>query len=210
MMSLFCLTRAHPHLSERSESEGLTLVELLVGIAISGVIATAAGVVLLQQVRSSATFELAQRQRDNSSRLDYLIQIEAGEASSISPDLALPASCSGGGTALVAYKIPRNQGQYLDLGNASFVYYYNQTGNVWRCGPPVKRSDVLDHDPAKSLQAGIAVRGASLEDVNCNGFVTDDSQFAYRLTFPNGYASSCSVARAKTLLMCNAGEACSN
>ena len=195
--------------SKGSRSEGLSLVEILVGLAIAGLVATAAGFALLEQVRSSASLELAQRQRDNSSRLDYLIQIEAAEAASILRNPLLPPSCSGGGTALIAYTIPRNQGEYLDQGNASFVYYYNQAGDVWRCGPPVKRSGVLNHDPTQSLQAGIAVRDAILEDVNCNGYLTDASQFAYQLAFPNGFRSPCSVARAKTLLICNDGDICS-
>lgn len=196
--------------SKGSGTEGLTLVEILVGLSIACLAATAAGFALLEHVRSSASLELAQRQRDNSSRLDYLIQIEAAEAASILRNPLLPPGCSGGGTALIAYKIPRNQGEYLDQSNASFVYYYNQVGDVWRCGPPVKRSGVLNHDPTQPLQAGIAVRGAILEDVNCNGYLTDARQFAYQLSFPNGFRSSCSVARAKTLLICNDGDICSD
>lgn len=208
-MASFSSLRRHRMLSARAcGSFGLTLVELLAGLVIATVVAAAAGSVLLEQVRSSGSLELAQRQRDNSSRFDYLIQIEAAEAASISKNETLPAACSGGGSAVVAYKIPRNQGQYLDASNASFIYYYNKLGDIWRCGPPVKRSGVLDHDSAKPLQAGIAVRAASLEDVSCNGNVTDSSQFAYQLAFPNGYKSSCSVARAKTLLICNAGDPC--
>lgn len=185
---------------------GITLVELLVGLIVAGVMASAAGSVIIVQIQSSAKLELAQRQRDNTSRLDYLMQIEAGEASSIIESPTLPGNCPGTGVA--AFRIPRDSGQYLDEGNASIVYYSNQGLDVWRCGPPVKRSGVLDHSPNLSTQAGIAVRDAQLEKVSCSGQVTNEEQLAFRLVFPTGYQPACAVARAKTLLICNSGDVC--
>lgn len=189
-------------------SRGITLVELLVGLVIAGLAATAAGSVMLAQIRSSASLELAQRQRDSASRLDYLIQIEAGEAASVVDNPSMPGVCSGGGTGLVAFRIPRDRGAYLDITNASFVYYYNKDGDVWRCGPRVERSGILNHDESIPLEAGVAVRDASLEKVTCSGETTNAGQFVYRLVFPKGYQPGCSVARAKTLLICNIGDVC--
>ncbi|WP_255024335.1 prepilin-type N-terminal cleavage/methylation domain-containing protein [Cyanobium sp. T1G-Tous] len=184
---------------------GFTLVELLVGLVIAGVVASAAGAVMVAQIQSSAKLELAQRQRDNSSRLDYLIQIEAGEAASVIVDPSIPASCSSTGvaTGVAGFRIPRDRGQYLNAANTSFVYYYNKGSDVWRCGPPVKRSGVLNHDSSVLPEAGVAVRDARLEKVNCSGQVTNEGQFVYRLVFPTGYQPACSVARAKTLQICN-------
>lgn len=185
---------------------GFTLVELLAGLVVAGVVASAAGAVMIAQIQSSAKLELAQRQRDNSSRLDYLMQIEAGEASSVIETPTLPDDCPGTGVA--AFRIPRDSGQYLDANNASIVYYSNQGSDLWRCGPPVKRSGVLDHDANISIQAGIAVRDAQLEKVDCSGQVTNEGQLVYRLVFPAGYQPACTVARAKTLLICNVGDVC--
>lgn len=184
---------------------GFTLVELLVGLVITGVVASAAGAVMVAQIQSSAKLELAQRQRDNSSRLDYLIQIEAGEAASVIVNPTIPVNCSSNGvaTGVAGFRIPRDTGQYLNAANASFVYYYNKGSDVWRCGPPVKRSGVLDHGLDVSPEAGIAVRDARLEQVTCSGQVTNEGQFVYRLVFPTGYQPACSVARAKTLQICN-------
>lgn len=188
----------------RSTDLGFTLIELLLGLVITGVVASAAGALMVAQIQSSAKLELAQRQRDNSSRLDYLIQIEAGEAASVIVDPSIPASCSSpGATGVAGFRIPRDSGAYLNVANASFVYYYNKGSDVWRCGPPVKRSGVLNHDSSVLPEAGIAVRDAKLEKVNCSGQVTSEGQFVYRLVFPSGYQPECSVARAKTLQICN-------
>lgn len=209
LSSVRALSGLLSRLDRRAGTQGLTLIELLLAVVVAGVVAGAAGSVLLAQIKSSAVIELAQRQRDDSSRLDYLIQIEAGEAASVIDSPTLPLACAEAGTtAVVAFRIPRDRGQYLDLTNASNVYYFNNGGAVWRCGPPVKRSGVLDHDPAKLLEAGVAVRDATLEKTNCFGQVTSSGQFVYRLVFPEGYQPGCSVASAKTLLVCNAGDVC--
>ena len=194
--------------SRELTDQGITLVELLVGLVVASLAATAAGSVMLAQIQSSASLELAQRQRDSASRLDYLIQIEAGEAASVVDNPSLPGGCSGGGTGLIAFRIPRDRGSYLALDNVSFVYYYNKGGDVWRCGPRVERSGILNHDSSIPLEAGVAVRTASLEKVRCSGESTNSGQFVYRLVFPTGYQPSCSVARAKTLLICNTPTLC--
>lgn len=199
---LFC--HYFPTISQADR--GITLVELLVGLVITGVVASAAGSVIIAQIQSSAKLELAQRQRDNSSRFNYLIQIEASEAASVIDTPALPEGCPG--TGVVGFRIPRDQGQYLDVKNISTVYYANQGLDVWRCGPPVMRSGVLDHDPNAPIQAGVVVRDAQLKQVNCSGLVTNDEQLAYNLVFATGFEPSCSIARAKTLLVCNVGDVC--
>ena len=188
--------------------KGFTLVELLIGLVIAGVVASAAGLLLLYQMKSASTLELAQRQRDNAGRFDYLIQIEAAEAASVVENASMPAACSGGGTAVAAFRIPRDKGQYLDVNNSSLIYYYNKGSDLWRCGPPVKRSGVLDHDASRPLQAGIVVRDALLEKAVCNDEATNKSQLVYQLKYQKGYRPGCSIASAKTLLICNQGDIC--
>lgn len=187
--------------------QGFTLVELLVALALAGAVAAAAGSLLLAQMRLSTSVEISQRQRDDATRLSYLVQIESGEAASIEASPVLPSACGSGATSRVAFAIPRDTGDYLSLTNVSKVYYFNKDGHLWRCGPPIFRNGVINHDPTQSLQAGIAVRNASMNLVTCSGQATDSLQLAYQIVFsPSSYVPPCSVARAKTLLVCNIGE----
>jgi prepilin-type N-terminal cleavage/methylation domain-containing protein len=192
---------------------GFSLVELLIALSVVGVIAAAASSALLGQLRTSASLELAQRQRDDSSRLNYLIQIEAGEAASVEANFdgasaspQLPSGCGGGGDAVAVFVVPRDEGSYLSLDNVSRIYYYNKDGDLWRCGPPVNRNGTIEHN-SEELKAGIAVRAATIELTDCLGAETDAKQLAYQLVFTSGtFEPPCGLARAKTLLVCNEGE----
>jgi prepilin-type N-terminal cleavage/methylation domain-containing protein len=182
---------------------GFTLVELLVAMVAVQVVFIAAGSVLISHVRSSSSLELAQRQRDNAGRLDYLVQVEAGEAALVEVGLVLPAGCEAPGqAAIAAFRVPRDSGNYLDtVGNVSFIFYYNHQGNVRRCGPPVNRNGVLNHAAGQDLHDGVAVRDARIELVSCQGQSTDSSQLVYRLVYPSGYQPACSIARARTVFI---------
>jgi hypothetical protein len=183
--------------------EAFTLVELLVAMVAGTVVFAAAGSVLVSHIRSSSKLELAQRQRDNAARLDYLIQVEASEAALVEQGRVLPAGCAAAGQAsIAAFRVPRDSGNYLDtVGNVSFISYYNHQGNVRRCGPPVQRNGVLNHDPGLGLHDGVAVRDAQIELVTCQGQTTNASQLAYRLIYPVGYQPACSIARARTVFI---------
>lgn len=187
----------------RQGAPGFTLVELLVAMVAVQVVFIAAGSVLISHVRSSSNLELAQRQRDNAGRLDYLIQVETSEAALVEQGRILPNDCEAAGqTSLAALRIPRDEGNYLDTeGNVSFVYYYNHAGNVRRCGPRVHRNGVLDHTAGLELHDGVAVRDARIELVSCQGQNMDSSQLVYRLIYPSGYQPACSIARARTVLI---------
>jgi len=188
--------------SKRSKT-GFTLVELLVAMVAVQVVFVAAGSLLISHVRSSSSLELAQRQRDNAGRLDYLIQVEASEAALVEQDRLLPSDCEAAGKAsIAAFRVPRDEGNYLDTeGNVSFVYYYNHQGNVRRCGPRVHRNGVLDHTVGLELHDGVAVRDARIELVSCQGQSTNSRQLVYRLVYPSGYQPACSIARARTVFI---------
>ena len=188
--------------SRRGEAS-FTLVELLVALVAVQVVFIAAGSVLISHVRSSSNLEVAQRQRDNAGRLDYLVQVEASEAALVEADRILPEGCEAAGQASVAaLRVPRDSGSYLDTeGNVSFIYYYNHQGNVRRCGPPVQRNGVLNHTEGLGLHDGVAVRDALIELVSCQGQSTDSSQLVYRLVYPSGYQPACSIARARTVFI---------
>lgn len=180
-----------------------TLVELLVAMVAGTVVFAAVGSVLVSHIRSSSKLELAQRQRDNAARLDYLIQVEASEAALVEQGRVLPAGCEAAGQASVAaFRVPRDSGNYLDtVGNVSFIFYYNYQGNVRRCGPPVQRNGVINHDPEIGLHDGVAVRDARIELVTCQGQSTSSGQLSYALIYPVGYKPACSIARARTVFI---------
>ncbi len=183
-------------------TSGFTLVELLVGLVAGIAMLAAAGSVLLSQVRSTSNLELAQRQRDNAVRLDYLVQVEASEAALVEAGRALPAGCAGTGASVVALRVPRDSGNYLDTtNNVSFIYYYNQAGSLRRCGPPVHRNGVLNHTVDAALHDGVAVRNARMDLVTCSGQETNPQQLVYQLIYPAGYAPACSIARARTVFI---------
>jgi prepilin-type N-terminal cleavage/methylation domain-containing protein len=188
--------------SERGAA-GFTLVELLVAMVAGVVVFAAAGSVLISHIRSSSQLELAQRQRDNAGRLDYLVQVEASEAALVEQGRVLPAGCEAAGVAsIAAFRVPRDSGNYLDTeGNVSFIHYYNHEGNVRRCGPPVQRNGVLNHTAGLGLHDGVAVRDARIELVSCQGQSTNTRQLVYRLVYPKGYEPACSIARARTVFI---------
>jgi len=188
--------------SER-RAAGFTLVELLVAMVAGVVVFAAAGSVLISHIRSSTQLELAQRQRDNAGRLDYLVQVEASEAALVEQGRVLPAGCEAAGAAsIAAFRVPRDSGNYLDTeGNVSFIHYYNHEGNVRRCGPPVQRNGVLNHAAGLGLHDGVAVRDARIELLSCHGQSTTSSQLVYRLVYPIGYQPACSIARARTVFI---------
>lgn len=188
--------------SERAQA-GYTLVELLVAMVTGLAVFAAAGSVLLSHIRSSFKLELAQRQRDNAGRLDYLVQVEASEAALVEEARQLPAGCVGSGQASVAaFRVPRDVGNYLDtVGNVSFIHYYNHGNDVRRCGPPVQRNGVLNHALGLGLHDGVAVRDARIELVSCHGQATNTRQLVYRLVYPSGYQPDCSIARARTVFI---------
>jgi prepilin-type N-terminal cleavage/methylation domain-containing protein len=187
----------------RRGNDGFTLVELLVAMVAVQVVFVAAGSLLVSHVRSSSNLELAQRQRDNAGRLDYLIQVEASEAALVEAGRVLPDGCEAAGQAsIAALRVPRDSGSYLDTeGNVSFIYYYNHEGHVRRCGPPVQRNGVLNHTEGLGLHDGVAVRDARIDLVSCQGQNTDSSQLVYRLVYPSGYQPACSIARARTVFI---------
>jgi len=184
--------------------DGFTLPELLVALVIASVTLASAGAVMLSHIRSVSGLEQAQRQRDNAGRLDYLVQIEASEPGTVLRDIPVSQGCKAG-TAVFAFEVPRNKGAYQQDGNSSFIYYYNDGNDVRRCGPPVLRDGVLDHSENAPMRDGVAVRDAKIEQVTCDGESTDDGQAVYKLVYSSGFQPSCSIARARTVLVCNLG-----
>lgn len=199
-----------PRCASSPSSGGWTLVEILIALSVGFIILASAGGVLLMHLQTTARLELAQRQRDNSVRLDYLMHVEASEAGSVSDSQNVATGCVGAGQeAFATFVVPRDEGPYQDPGNVSLIQYYNRDGDVWRCGPPVSRNGVLDHYSALGPQSGVAVRDATLQEprdavtdeaVPCNGLTTSERQLVYRLVFDEAvYTPACSIARVRTV-----------
>lgn len=177
---------------------GFTLPELLVAVLVAGLVLAAAGGVIVQHMRMVRSLELAQRERDNSARLDYLIQIEAGEAKGVLKSSALDGCKGSGGSSVFTLLVPKDEGPYQS--NDSKIHYYNDgQGNVRRCGPLVNANGTLNHQGP--IQDGIVIRDASIDaSITCQGRQTSDDQLAYLLSYAgNGYQPECSIAQAKTV-----------
>lgn len=182
-----------------------TLPELLVAALISAGIAIITAQVMIGQLLEGRRLEVAQRIRENSSRLSYLVQNESSEADQISYDQ--PVSCAGGGTSVFTLNVPRDDGPYADDTNRSSIHYYNLGDHVWRCGPPVSQNGVLEHgtlDDPEPLVRGRVVANAALALDACDA--SNDRQVAFSVAFPGGDAgdlSRCVIAHARSIYVCN-------
>lgn len=192
--------------SSRPRYQAFSLVELLVALAIAGVVFAAVGSLLINHMLSVRQVERGQRFREDANRFNYLFAIEAGEAAEFSYGATL-AGCEDSGTSLVAMTVPRPTGTYADEANNSIIYYYNLDGNLKRCGPPVNRNGVLDH--GESQVTGVVARRTQMTvlttAVAC-GRASDNRTVVYNLTFAEsagGAYSACQIARAKTVFVCN-------
>jgi prepilin-type N-terminal cleavage/methylation domain-containing protein len=192
--------------SPRADFQAFSLVELLSALVISGILFAAVGNLLINHMLSVRQIERGQRFREDANRLNYLLAIEAGEASEFIFGAAL-SGCNDSGSSLIAMSVPRPTGAYADDANASTIYYYNIGGNLMRCGPPVNRNGVLDHGGAPVV--GVVARRTQMEVITEGGVcvrVSDNRTIVYNLDFADsagGAYSRCQIARAKTVFVCN-------
>lgn len=197
---------------------GFTLAEILVAAVIGAIVMMALSSTMLQYFAQSERLKLSQYFKEEASRFNYLLQIEAGESSVIvaSPTESLPSSCAASGskspTAMyLRMDIPRPFGAYADAANVSSIYYYLQDGNINRCGPPFEQNGTIDHGSfgsPSSPVSGVVVRDASMNifsgAATCNSQATGGRQVVYSLVFSDNkinYQAPCAVARAKTFLV---------
>jgi prepilin-type N-terminal cleavage/methylation domain-containing protein len=188
---------------------GFTLAELLIASSVGAIVAVAATQFLVDQVLQGRQLEGAQRVRENISRLNYLITIEASEADQISEG-SDPPGCSGGASSF-SLRIPRPTGQYANVDNVSNIQYYNAddegSPSIWRCGPPVTRNGVLRHGEANV--SGVVMRNAQLEfGGGCPS--TTNRNVSYRIVPAAGSLGGsigglgdCTTAHARSIFICN-------
>jgi prepilin-type N-terminal cleavage/methylation domain-containing protein len=189
----------------RSVEQGFTLIELLVSAGVALLLMGAAAGVITAHIRSTATAELAQRVRDDSNRLNYLIQTEASEAASMGQGQTI-AGCTpapGATTSIFNLNVPRPTGTAADSTNISTIWYYASGGDLRRCGPPILRNGTIDHTatPVDSIVSANTVLDAT---VACQSTTSGPRQIAFRATFndvPAGYQPDCAIARAKSFIV---------
>ncbi|MFQ6537795.1 MULTISPECIES: type II secretion system protein [Aphanothece] len=203
----------------------MTLPEILVALVITAVIIAGVGNVLLNHMFDARRVERAQRLREDSNRINYLIAIEAAEASAINTDPGLQvANCNedNGEDAEFSLTIPWQETTTYGPGaESSTVYYYNQTApdgvaTIKRCGPKVTKNGRLIHSN-DTYQSGTVYRGGEIVlptdcsvSVDSSGSLTQGGttsrQLVYNLqigSLSDQLFARCQVAKAKTVFVCN-------
>jgi type II secretory pathway pseudopilin PulG len=200
--------------SQNPLAAGLTLAEVLIAVAISGVLFALIGNALLNHMLDARRIENSQRLRELNTRINYLLTVEGSEAADVVYSPSIPASCTSVhplGTSLFRLDIPKDDGIYGSATNVTSVFYYNSSdGDLIRCGALAKRNGVIDHDQVNPT-AAIVSRGTTLSVIQSGGSLcgiesSSDRQVAYRLAFAgagSSYAPPCTIARAKTIFVCN-------
>lgn len=190
----------------RSSHDGFTVPELLVAAIIAALLTAVTAQVMIGQLLEGRRLEAAQRVRENFSRLNYLIQIEASEAEEIVDGVSAPGCNGNRGFTLW---VPRPTGIYADQANRSGISYFNQINAdgqevITRCGSPVSQNGQLEHGVANVT--GEVVRGAQL-DFDCDAAAVQGREISYEVNFTGGNfgadVGQCVVAHAKSIFVCN-------
>lgn len=211
-----------------ASSVGFTLPELLIAGIIFALLAGVTAQVMIGSSLQGRRLETAQRHREDFSRLNYIIQIEASEADQIIPRLsgnyqydgrnyqAGVSGCTPGNTTGFTLYVPKDEGSYgilaTNQGQRSGVQYYNADFNgdsvidIVRCGPPVTRNGQLDHDATNpSVVTGLVLPNAQLANVATTAGLRSIS---YTVNFAGGNFGTAGATRTvtshrKSVFVCN-------
>ncbi|MFY8149304.1 MAG: PulJ/GspJ family protein [Prochlorococcaceae cyanobacterium] len=159
----------HPLAHSKSSSQAFTLVELLIAAGLGAVILAVAAKVLTGDVRSSSSQEAIQRLRDHWGRVNYFLDTEVREGLSVSL-AAGSGGCASVASPLLTITVPAPG----TASGTSTIHYYNQNGDLWRCGPDIADDGSLLFD---TITNGILVENATLQTS-----ITNSSNVAYTLT----------------------------
>lgn len=204
--------------SKLFSAQGLTLVKLLLTVGIGILVLGTAAVVMTTHLRSTAAAERAQRVRDAANRLNYFLQVEAGEAASITaPASVVQAACTSapGSQSLFTLNIPLPTGTLAAIsttGNANLattpIHYYNSNGNLIRCGPAINQNGSLNLLATIVYSENVVASRTTLTLQSCDGTTTSSRAVAYRASFAEATASGaqsyqppCEIARAKSFFV---------
>lgn len=176
--------------------------------------------IITTHIRSAASSERAQRVRYNSNRLNYFLQVEAGEAVSIATAQTSSSQCAGAPASLFTLNIPLPSGTLAAIsttGNTQLtttpIHYYISGGNLTRCGPTINRNGSLNLTPPSgsnsiTYQEGVISSGTTLTLTTCQGVFTTSRALVYQASFSEATASGsasyqppCEIARAKSFFV---------
>lgn len=199
---------SHRHSRPRgATSRAFTLTEVLIASIIFGIVGVLATRLIIDQLFLGRRLESAQRLRENFSRFNYLVQIEASEAESIVLNTQ-PAGCSGGSSGFTLF-VPKPTGIYAVSSNRTGIQYYDDGVNIYRCGPRVSRNGELVHAAASdgsTSVTGIVIPNAVLSNVTSGGSM--DREVSYRVEFIGGNSGAAGATRSvtvhsKAVFVCN-------
>jgi hypothetical protein len=198
--------------SLRTSGEAFTLPEVLLAGIIAAAVVVITAQVMVGQLLEERRLEVAQRFRENVSRLNYLIQIEASETEEIDlSGTSPPTGCPAG--AAFTFLIHPPVGTYQDDANRRLVQYYNADSDgqpsIWRCGPRVRRNGVLNFDDATN-EPGVVLRNARLTVSPTGCQTSTERSVTYTVTPTAGLAGAglgqlggCTTAQARSYFVCN-------
>jgi len=176
----------HPH-------AGFSLVELLLAVAMSGIIAIIAGEALLSHVRTSIKMEGLERQRSDWARTTFFIDAEVTLSQELFTgtalqSLTLPATCSGMNSSnllfalrirpdlpLVFYSLEDSRAPWLPL------------KSLYRCGPEI---DTTGSYNASNYGASLLVDGVDSNGFKINGSSLNPPNLKYTLTLKGNAQNS--------------------
>lgn len=190
------------NIKARISPKGFTLIELMISLSLGLLVLGATTFVITTHIRSTAASERSQRVRDDANRLNYLLQVEAGEASRIRQNVAV-TQCAGAPNSLFTLDIPLPTGTAGDSANITSVHYYNKGSNFVRCGPSINRNGSLNF--SGGFLEGTVSSGTQLSLVTCQTVNTNQRAVAYQARYSEAgttaYQPPCEVARAKSFLV---------
>lgn len=138
----------------RPQQAGFTLLELLIALALGGMLIGLASSVITSHLRTTQKQAELQRMRDHWGRINFFLETEIREGQSLGTE---------DGTGICASK--PNRVLTITVPNPSApstpgrIVYYNNGVDLWRCGPAVNRDGTLDF---ANQTDGILVENASL------------------------------------------------
>lgn len=181
---------------------GFTLAELMISLGLGLLVLGATAFVIISHIRSTAASERSQRVRDDANRLNYLLQVEAGEAARIRQSVVV-SQCAAAPNSLFTLDIPLPTGTAGDPANITSVHYYNKGSDFVRCGPSINQNGSLNF--SGGFQEGIVSSGTQLSLVTCQTVITNQRAVAYQASYAEAgttaFQPPCEVARAKSFFV---------
>lgn len=144
LITLFPFPRPHTanSYSRRAVVGGFTLIEVLVGAALSLIAVAAAGSVLVQHIRTTTVQSVQLRFQNDWGRVSNFIETEVGEGISVTADPNIGCGSNG---AVRRFTITIPVIVNTDPNPVIRRISYNQVGNdLERCGPPIANDGRLN------------------------------------------------------------------